>query len=657
MQTPQCTFAAMDMSSLQSLQKLRNTLQEIPRKWLARADSAEDDHLLGTVSGECNYHFTLRVEGGGFFQTGMLVAEARRAGGSSLPVPLKCRWKRKIGDLTVDIPGVSTNMYQISADDVGTTINVEAQPADVDDGLYGAVVGEIGPFELDPSTRRSLDNALGSGGINFTSTQPPKSNADGSMSGGPGQEVHIHVSVDGVKVIVAEASGRSSCREVYVEYSADYPKVIIHPLDTNKFQLIMSESKTFTLLALSRANRDLVALTIRCFHAHKYVSTSSVLAALLPPPTSDPQAGSSSDAKLDALIRLERLLKELNQSMQKKETSERVLRNTRYEKKELQEQLMESISGCSDVIMGLQDEFSTDGPGSPQPAVTAERIAEQLNESQAVERGFRKDVANTKEALEALRATLRKAEEITPQILRSREERNMLRSRLSELTTVSNSAKQLDQDDQSHALELKRLRQDVEALHNCKEKLRKRLQDKETEKEELQQNFFYVKSQLDKCQLRVAQDANGEAAGKELERHSTTLSNTKDERTRLSSRLESVLRDQEKEKVYHEQQVDRVTQANAKLHEDKDRVAREVQRLSQMYADAVKQLQCEGSAGAGQADMFATDPADQVGSSASADPEDVRRVRAALREKQSSLKSKQAENESLRNRIRKLAVD
>jgi len=55
--------------------------------------------------------------------------------------------------------------------------------------------------------------------------------------------------------------------------------------------------------------------------------------------------------------------------------------------------------------------------------------------------------------------------------------------------------------------------------------------------------------------------------------------------------------------------------------------------------------------------MFATDPADQVGSSASADPEDVRRVRAALREKQSSLKSKQGENESLRNRIRKLAVD
>eukprot|EP00445_Apocalathium_hangoei_P003372 CAMPEP_0203856508 /NCGR_PEP_ID=MMETSP0359-20131031/10219_1 /ASSEMBLY_ACC=CAM_ASM_000338 /TAXON_ID=268821 /ORGANISM="Scrippsiella Hangoei, Strain SHTV-5" /LENGTH=79 /DNA_ID=CAMNT_0050773129 /DNA_START=27 /DNA_END=263 /DNA_ORIENTATION=+ len=74
----------MDMSSLQSLQKLRNTLQEIPRKWLARADSAEDDHLRAAspmlIAG--NYHFTLRVEGGGFFQTGMLVAEARRAGGS-----------------------------------------------------------------------------------------------------------------------------------------------------------------------------------------------------------------------------------------------------------------------------------------------------------------------------------------------------------------------------------------------------------------------------------------------------------------------------------------------------------------------------------------------------------------------------------------------
>ena len=36
-----------------------------------------------------------------------------------------------------------------------------------------------------------------------------------------------------------------------------------------QFQLIMNEVKTFYLIALSRTSRDLIALTIRCFHAKK----------------------------------------------------------------------------------------------------------------------------------------------------------------------------------------------------------------------------------------------------------------------------------------------------------------------------------------------------------------------------------------------------
>ncbi|CAE7637053.1 unnamed protein product [Symbiodinium pilosum] len=145
-----------------SLQRLRDNLNELPKRWLARVEQPED-YLLGTVRGECNYHFKFRLEGGGYFQTGVLVASAEASPGG-LPVPLKCRWKRKIGDLPVEIPGVTSNMYQISADDVGTDISVEAQPADFDDGHHGIVIGEIGPFELDPATRRSLDNALGLGG-------------------------------------------------------------------------------------------------------------------------------------------------------------------------------------------------------------------------------------------------------------------------------------------------------------------------------------------------------------------------------------------------------------------------------------------------------------------------------------------------------------
>eukprot|EP00435_Cladocopium_sp_Y103_P030089 s835_g7.t1 len=46
-----------------------------------------DDYLLGSVKGECNYHFKFRLEGGGYFQTGVLVASAESSQGG---LPVKC---------------------------------------------------------------------------------------------------------------------------------------------------------------------------------------------------------------------------------------------------------------------------------------------------------------------------------------------------------------------------------------------------------------------------------------------------------------------------------------------------------------------------------------------------------------------------------------
>ncbi|CAL1145115.1 unnamed protein product [Cladocopium goreaui] len=177
-----------------------------------------------------------------------------------IEVPLKCKWRRRVGDLPVEIPG--------------------AQPADADDGHHGIVVGEIGPFELDPATRRSLDNALGLGGSRFTVMQ---SKLPGEAATGR-QDMGIHVSTEGVRVAAAQGSGYQNrdSKEIYAEYSPDYPKVIIHPLDTSKFQLVMNEVKTFHLIALSRTSRDLIALTIRCFHAKKFMSTPSILQTVLP---------------------------------------------------------------------------------------------------------------------------------------------------------------------------------------------------------------------------------------------------------------------------------------------------------------------------------------------------------------------------------------
>lgn len=633
-----------------SLQRLRDNLNELPKRWLARVEQPED-YLLGSVRGECNYHFKFRLEGGGYFQTGVLVASAEASPGG-LPVPLKCRWKRKIGDLPVEIPGVTSNMYQISADDVGTDISVEAQPADVDDGHHGTVIGEIGPFELDPATRRSLDNALGLGGSRFAVMQ---SKLPGEAPGGARQDLAIQVSSEGVRVtsVGAGYQGRDS-REVYAEYSSEYPKVIIHPLDTTKFRLVMSEVKTFHLMALTRTARDLIALTIRCFHAKKYMSTSSLLQTLLPvqAPATAGAVIPITDARLDACIVLETLAKELNRTMQQKEISEKVLRNTNHEKRQLQEQLMETISGFTEVIEGLQDQC--DGATN---VPSADRLQEQLKEISTSNRSQQAEVESLRMHLEKLGESKKLAEARArtgagagpeAQVHQLKDERDMLKARLEELS--SNTATvQHDQQEQVHTQELKRLRQDVESLHNEKEQLRRQLQDQDKERQELQDNFLYVKTQLDKVQMKQAEAAqNGSSDGqKELQRHKQTLQSISEERNRLAARMDSALNVAEKEKAYHEQSVERVTTANARLMEERDRISKEVERLSSLYAESVRQLQAslaDAQSGKFESDAGQTDPAE------------VALLRSEAEDLDAMLRERDEENDALKTRIRKLAV-
>merc|ERR1712083_856151 len=66
------------------------------------------------------------------------------------------------------------------------------------------------------------------------------------------------------------------------------------------------------------------------------------------------------------------------------------------------------------------------------------------------------------------------------------------------------------------------------------------------------------------------------------------------ERNSLSMRLEGLLREVERDKGQHEQSLSRVMSANARLLEEKDSATKEVQRLSQLYAESVQQLQGKG---------------------------------------------------------------
>mmetsp|Transcript_120904 Transcript_120904/g.341923 ORF Transcript_120904/g.341923 Transcript_120904/m.341923 type:complete len:662 (-) Transcript_120904:159-2144(-) len=660
MQTFQCFTKSLNDHA--SLQRIRDNLQELPKRWLSRAEQPED-YLLGTVTGDSNYHFSFRLEGGGYFQTGVLVASAVTYS-SGMPVPLRCRWHRRVGNRPVEIPGVTSNMYQISADDVGTHICVEAEPADADDGLIGRVTGDIGPFELDPATRRNLDNALGVGGSRFIVTQSKAPNDAVTANGR--QDIAIYVSNDGLRVVPLQSGAERPGRELAVEYSPEYPKIIIHPLDTTKFQLLVSEAKSYFLVAASRTSRDLIALTIRCFHARKYVSTKAILQQLLPVmpvvPGNAAPASSTSDNRLDDCIILERLAKELNRAMQQKEIAEKVLRNTKHEKEQLQSQLKETIDGFTEVIEGIQDQFGDRGSTSA-PATSVERLQEQLHEVNLQNKALQAQIQSERQHTEKLQhsnqAASASSSAAAGEAQRLRETRQLLEARFKEVSSSSTTVQQRDQRDQVHTQELKGLRQDVEMLHNHKEMLRRQLQDSDRERQELQDNFLYVKGQLDKVQMKQAHAAANPAGdGSEIHRHQKTLHVVSEERSRLSARLEGLLREVEKEKAYHEQSLERVMTANARLLEEKDRAAKEVQRLSQLYAESVQQLQGHSrmdSLSHTQSGLFNTDSLSNT-RNGSANAAEFARLHTQVAKADEALKKKEQENEALKQRIRKLAV-
>merc|ERR1719329_357611 len=245
-----------------------------------------------------------------------------------------------------------------------------------------------------------------------------------------------------------------------------------------------------------------------------------------------------------------------------------------------------------------------------------------------------------------------------------REEHSLLQARHDELRSRAGVKSQAQNtDNKVHASEMKRLRQDVEALHNQKEALRRRLQDEDREREELQENFLYVKGQLDKVQMKQAHAATtGSTDGsKEMQKLRASIATVNEERSRMAMRQESVCRDLEKGKAYHQQSIERIMAANARLMEEKDRAEREVRRVSQLYAESVQQMQRRGSEADDLTETSSSLPASTGqggagGESSATSAAEVAQLRAQVLQIDEQLKKKDQENESLKNRIRKLAV-
>lgn len=637
MQTPSWMRQWLGGGADVNLQTIGESLSNLPNQLLRKSGSAGDGacHRQTKVAGERGYHFSLhfepRSEGGGLCQTGVLVASATTRADGGQPVPITSSWKRRIGAHLIEIPGIHGSMYHASADDIGMEIVCQVTPAG--EGHEGQTHGALGPFELDPITRMSLENLISSGFGPF----PVRHYRD--QDDPHPRDLMIHVTQDYVKVVHpgAERGGN----EVVVSYSADYPKVVIHPLDTLKFRLELSEDreKIYHFVALSRTSRDLIALMIRCFHSRQYVATSFVISRLFQNPAT-PGAPlthvTAGDFDLQGLG--ERLGTQLDRTVGQLQAVEKIVRNANEEKRQLQAQLRETISSYTEAIEKLHQQLAQ-AKGLP-----AASLQLQLHDARAMHSRLQLEMQELKPRIEEEQQRAASSAGAAGHAAEAESLRSEIQQLRASISALTGDASVQSQRDQTRGEELRRLRQDVDILNNEKVSLEKCAAQAEKEKADLIENFLYVKGCLDKLQMASLQTP---AASPEVEREVAQLkqsySQMVDERNRLAVRVEALDREREKEKQRRESALERVMNANARLLEERDRLEKEKARVSELYQRTMGAMGAVQEAGAGSSD-------------GAADLASFEALRAELAQKTELLSKREQESESLRSRLRKLAM-
>mmetsp|Transcript_28610 Transcript_28610/g.82204 ORF Transcript_28610/g.82204 Transcript_28610/m.82204 type:complete len:653 (-) Transcript_28610:54-2012(-) len=640
-----------------NVQNLADAGRDLAQQLLgqAGAGSVGPGHRRAVISGNHRFHFSLQFERRsdfeGLCQTGVLVASASAAppppggGGGSGPssgsasLPIVCRWKRRVGEHLIEIPGITDTMYCTSADDIGMHVVCQAEVAG--DPSMGRAFGHIGSFEVDPITRMNLENLISSGATSFPARHCRENDPHP-------RDLQIRVTQDFVKVVHPGIERGNN--EVMAPYSADYPRVIIHPKDTCKFKLELSEDpeKSYRFQALSRNSRDLIALLIRCFHSRKYVGTSYILSQLFQNPAT-PGAPLISVVPTDFDVRAlnRRLGKELDRTTGQLEVVEKVLRNSTAEKTELQAQLRETIGSYTEAIEKLHTQIAS-ARGGPSAAFQV-----QLHEARSTHSRLQLELGEIREKLEEEQRRAPKANDAdgpsSAEVEGLRQDVQQLHTRIS---GMAGDQKDQSKRDITRAEELRRLRADVDMLSSEKEELDLNCMRADKEKAELIENFMYVKGCLDRMQMACIE---GPAASPEYERKVAQLkasyNQMLEERNRLAVKVDALDRDREKQKHQREATVERVMNANARLLEERDRLEKEKTRVSELYQrtmDALGAVTQGGSADGGGGSGG--------GGGAEEDRAKLASMRSELAQKRELLGKREQEGESLRSRLRRLAM-
>eukprot|EP00922_Rhytidocystis_sp_ex-Travisia-forbesii_P071581 GHVS01106802.1.p1 GENE.GHVS01106802.1~~GHVS01106802.1.p1 ORF type:complete len:713 (-),score=153.08 GHVS01106802.1:88-2226(-) len=313
----------------------------------------------------------------------------RGGGGGVLPVPCKFRWRRKLSrGVFVEIANASSNVHQLSADDIATFILVEATPDKAeaaDAGCWGTAYGEIGPFDVDVRSRQILENGFANGSLRFP-VKLVEDTRDGRSGMGGVEETNkqlvIHIMTEEVKVLQPGPMNMGYTRKWCAKYGAEYPIISLHNTNAMLFTVSFGTGESVSLEAFSRHQRDLIALGVRCFHARSYVSTSALLDLVLPSP--DYRSGralesAEGNGQIDLFCLVEKLRAELNRTVEIADRCLREREKAMVEKESLQAEMTDTIEAFQTQLGDAQPD------GNPAYATYKTMIEEKYAENEKLQ--------------------------------------------------------------------------------------------------------------------------------------------------------------------------------------------------------------------------------------------------------------------------------
>ncbi|KEP63700.1 UNVERIFIED_CONTAM: hypothetical protein HHA_232150 [Hammondia hammondi] len=604
--------------------------------WLASPSVVAD------VWGDGNFHVLLQEQRQSEDATGQLTAEPRAKDGEGKVNSglFTYRWRRVFPNgVLVDVADVTGNTYFLSADDIGCKVQVTCScPRSA---FVGEMHASLGPFHVDSRSRSCVLNSLARGGSRFPCCavlDEALEGRDGRHAAGSveadrmsrreeGKEFFVYVNHE--EVVVTQRGGPATLsegdsfltsagvsslldRRWSARFSAEYPKLLLHSQHPKRFTVALSEEKAVVLDAYTRHQRDLVAVTLRSFHARAIVGASTLLDLVhavsctgRTPPAAEEIISELEDKRVDLYMMVHSLCSELHSAVAGRLRTMRDWARVSREKEALEEEMTSTIQAFQSQIADLANEqAATAAPSEGGPSgYCNSRLLQMADDMQAVRaqnRAYVEEIEQLKVAQNEMVMRLENERHTFQELLSKRLEALVEENRQLQAANEQLGSRLLKQAAEGSAgagaggleaperlqAELRRLRREVEEAHLGKHQLAHELeemkatvarerQEKEAALASVQDGLVHMKARYD-ClleemqALRESRDSAEEGVSqkvkvyedlllsretqcseqtKQLEAAREDLAELQAERNRLKKVLESLTRDLEKSRA------------------------------------------------------------------------------------------------------------